>query len=226
MEDENKNEVGFMDYVNCMLYGAGFLCFFKSLYDLFGDDEFVFSANPLLMLITGVTCIAGAIIMSMPITTKALERQIRNELREQGYKYQMYEGTLYVTKNDNHFHIHLINTPNRRLKRLYIYFDFEIEDFEKVSHEGWGLLSNEINQRNPHTAFIAYKNQFSCRYTTAINNSDDFMTEFRYAYNFFSNIMKDYDNIYPYVERDFPNSPPEKNSNIGFMQKADNQATR
>ena len=155
------------------------------------------------------------IIFNTP-TAAALEEDIRRTLNEQGFLNEKQDGVLYVKKNDNSFRVYLWDTPNKHIKRLYFVYDFGDDNLQKVSNEGWAVGVNKINYDNPHTTFISHGDHFSCRYETAINNSKDFLTEFNTAYQAIGQAIEDYNNLYPALERDYPNTSTENKNSIGF----------
>ena len=148
--------------------------------------------------------------------TDILERRICKRLDKQGYPHEKREGTLYITKNDNHFRVFIRDSFDRRIKHLYFLYDFYDDNFGRVSMEGWTRAANSINANNTHTAFVVLDDHFCCCYQTAIANARDFMKEFDYAYRVIGGALEDYKRIYPHIERDFPNNTSENKSSIGF----------
>lgn len=148
--------------------------------------------------------------------TDILERRICKRLDKQGYSHEKREGTLYVTKHDNHFRVFIRDSFDRRIKHLYFLYDFYDDNFGKVSMEGWTRVANCINTNNALTTFVVLDDHFCCSYQTAISNAKDFMKEFDYAYRVIGGALEDYNRIYPHIERDFPNNTSENKSTIGF----------
>ena len=148
--------------------------------------------------------------------TDILERRICKRLDKQGYSHEMREGTLYVTKHDNHFRVFIRDSFDRRIKHLYFLYDFYDDNFGKVRMEGWTRAANCINTNNTLTTFVVLDDHFCCSYQTAISNAKDFMKEFDYAYRVIGEAMNDYNRIYPHIERDYPNNTSENKGSIGF----------
>ena len=148
--------------------------------------------------------------------TDILERRICKRLDKQGYSHEKREGTLYVTKHDNHFRVFIRDSFDRRIKHLYFLYDFYDDNFGKVSMEGWTRVANCINTNNTLTTFVVLDDHFCCSYQTAIANAKDFMKEFDYAYRVIGEAMNDYNRIYPHIERDYPNTTSENKGSIGF----------
>ena len=71
-----------------------------------------------------------------------LERRICKRLDKQGYPHEKREGTLYITKHDNHFRVFIRDSFDRRIKHLYFLYDFYDDNFGKVSIEGWARAAN------------------------------------------------------------------------------------
>ncbi|MBR4147900.1 MAG: hypothetical protein IKX35_03905 [Bacteroidales bacterium] len=145
-----------------------------------------------------------------------LERRICKRLDTQGYPHEKREGTLYITKNDNHFRIYFRDSFDRRIKHLYFLYDFYDDNFGKVSMEGWTRAANCINTDNTLTTFVVLDDHFCCSYQTAIANAKDFMKEFDCAYRVIGEAMNDYNRIYPRIEQDYPNTTSENKGSIGF----------
>ena len=61
--------------------------------------------------------------------TDILERRICKRLDKQGYSHEKREGTLYVTKHDNHFRVFIRDSFDRRIKHLYFLYDFYDDNF-------------------------------------------------------------------------------------------------
>ncbi len=150
-----------------------------------------------------------------------LERSICKRLDKQGYPHEKREGTLYITKNNHHFRVHLANSCDKRIKHLYFMFEFNDDNFEKVAVDGWTRAANSINLNNTSTTFVTLEDHFCCCFQTAISNAKDFMDEFDRAYRAIGGALEDYKKIYPYIERDYPNAVRENKSGIGFKTQND-----
>jgi hypothetical protein len=162
-----------------------------------------------------VAVIALYFLLYRPLKNiEVLERRICKRLDKQGYPHEKREGTLYVTKNDQHFRVHIVNSCEKKIKQLYFVYEFGDDNFEKVSMDGWNRAANSINLNNASTTFVALEDHFCCCYQSAILNSRDFMKEFDRAYRAIGGALEDYRKIYPYLERDYPNNT--ENKTIGF----------
>ena len=143
-----------------------------------------------------------------------LEDRICKQLDKQGFRHEKQDGTLYVIRNDNHFRVQLVDGINKRIKHLFIIYDFGDDDFGKVTSDGWNHAANSINLNNTSTTFVALSDHFCCCYHSAIETSRDFMLEFDKAYKAIGGALEDYSKIYPCLERDYPNNT--ENKTIGF----------
>jgi hypothetical protein len=162
-----------------------------------------------------VAVIALYFLLCRPLKNiDVLERRICKRLDKQGYSHEKREGTLYVTKNDQHFRVHIVNSCEKKIKQLYFVYEFGDDNFEKVSMDGWTRAANSINLNNSWTVFVTLEDHFCCCYQSAILNSRDFMKEFDRAYRAIGGALEDYRKIYPYLERDYPNNT--ENKTIGF----------
>ena len=164
-----------------------------------------------------VAAIALYFLLCRPLkNNNALERRICKRLDKQGYPHEKREGTLYITKNDNHFRVFIRDSFDRRIKHLYFLYDFYDDNFGRVSMEGWTRAANCINTNNTLTTFVVLDDHFCCSYQTAIANAKDFMKEFDCAYRVIGEAMNDYNRIYTHIERDYPNTTSENKGSIGF----------
>ena len=164
-----------------------------------------------------VAAVALYFLLCRPLKNiDVLERRICKRLDKQGYPHEKREGTLYITKNDNHFRVFIRDSFDRRIKHLYFLYDFYDDNFGKVSMEGWTRAANCINTNNTLTTFVVLDDHFCCSYQTAIANAKDFMKEFDCAYRVIGETMNDYNRIYPHIERDYLNTTSENKSSIGF----------
>lgn len=179
----------------------------------------MYSSAPIISIVIWVLIVVVvAMIMISNRTAKStnsLENDICKQLDKLGYQHEKQEGELYVRKNDNSFRVQFSDGVNRRIKHLFVIYDFGDDNFDKVSKDGWNRVANSININNTRTIFVTLEDHFCCCYQTAIGNARDFMSEFERAYYAIGEAMKDYKRIYPYVERDYPNVVVESNS-IGF----------
>ena len=164
-----------------------------------------------------VAAVALYFLLCRPLKNiEVLERRICKRLDKQGYPHEKREGTLYITKNDNHFRVFIRDGFDRRIKHLYFLYDFYDDNFGKVSMEGWTRAVNCINTNNTLTTFVVLDDHFCCSYQTAIANAKDFMKEFDCAYRVIGEAMNDYNRIYPRIEQDYPNAASENKGSIGF----------
>ena len=158
-----------------------------------------------------VAVIALYFLLCRPLKNiDVLVRRICKRLDKQGYSHEKREGTLYVTKNDQHFRVHIVNSCEKKIKQLYFVYEFGDDNFEKVSMDGWTRAANSINLNNSWTVFVTLEDHFCCCYQSAILNSRDFMKEFDRAYRAIGGAMEDYRKIYPYLERDYPSNIENK----------------
>ena len=208
MENEKENNLGsaFATAIGCAAIGGLHYLADRSLFTiiLFG---------------TGAIGIIVFYILRQTVwkSTETLEDNICKRLKRTGFQYEKKEGDLFVVKNGNRFQIQLADTYNRRIKHLYVYYKFTDENSNKINVDGWSRASNVINARNTETIFVTLEDHFCCCYQTAIGNSKDFMNEFGRAYDAIGEAMDDYHRLYPYLERDYPNSMGNQTS-IGFRQ--------
>lgn len=82
--------------------------------------------------------------------------------------------------------------------------------------DGWTRAANTINLNNTATTFVTLEDHFCCCYQTAIVNAKDFINEFDRACRAIGGALDDYQRIYPYLERDYPNGNLETKNSIGF----------
>lgn len=210
---ENENKATFGNYFGVIFFvGVVLGCFlYFWLYD--------YSRITALLVCVGLILVGiGAYILSIRIRSVAkMEKAICKCLDEQGYRHEKKDGTLFVLYNENAFHIHIWDTSNKRIKRLYFVYDFDDERRNNITKEGWLRTANRINVDNPHVTFVVYDESFQLRYETAIGSVNDFMLEFDIAYQLIGEAMDEFNKICPYLERDYSNTTENK-ANIGFVQ--------
>ena len=208
-DKENNSGINIATIVFCLIIGFGWTlsAFFESSLLL---------AIAFCILIIGM--IATYVIYNrVTRSTESLERKICKQLDKSGFRYEKKEGDLYVIKDNCHFQIQLADSFNRGIKHLYVMYKFRDDNSNKVTIDGWSRASNVISTRNTNTIFVTLEDHFCCCYQTAIGNSKDFMNEFGRAYDAIGEAMDDYHRLYPYLERDYPNSMGNQTS-IGFRQ--------
>ncbi len=209
MKEEKDSGITVATIVICMIIGFGWTmsAFFESS---------ILLAIAFCVLIVGIIA-TNILYNKLSRSTEALERKICKQLDKSGFRYEKKEGDLYVIKNDSHFQVQLADSYNRGIKHLYVMYKFRDDNSDKVSMDGWSRASNVINTRNTNTIFVTLEDHFCCCYQTAIGNSKDFMKEFDQAYDAIGEALDDYHRLYPYLERDYPNSMGNQTS-IGFRQ--------
>ena len=179
---------------------------------------YLFQCSPILGWVAGSIIVAimvfAIIWLRMIKSIDHLENGICRLLDKQGFRHEKEDGTLYVIKNDNRFRVQLADGIDKRIKHLFVIYDFCDDDFEKITMDGWNRAANSINLNNTSTTFVALEDHFCCCYQSAILNSRDFMKEFDRAYRAIGGALEDYRKIYPYLERDYPNNI--ENKTIGF----------
>ena len=194
------------------------VCFFVALFVFYIYD--LITSAPVYSSVLGIVFISAVsffILSNWPLKNiEVLERRICRRLDKQGYPHEKKEGTLYITKNDHRFRVHIANGYDNRIKHLYFLYEFTDDNFEKVSKEGWTRAANSINANNARITFITMEDHFCCCYQTAIGTSNCFIKEFEQAYQTIGGAMSDYNKIYPYIERDYPNTVSEHKTCIGF----------
>lgn len=149
-----------------------------------------------------IACILGITVWS---SVDRIEHRIRKRLHRKGYQTEMTDGDLFVTKSENQYRVHLVESFNKRIKTLFIIYEFGDDRFNKISMDGWCRASNSINNHHPGITFVTLDDHFFCYYLSAIANSKDFMREFYRACYFFEKVMDDYGKLTPYLERDYLN---------------------
>lgn len=179
---------------------------------------YLFQCSPILGWVAGsiivVIMVFAIIWLRMIKSIDHVENGICRLLDKQGFRHEKEDGTLYVIKNDNRFRVQLADGIDKRIKHLFVIYDFSDDDFERITMDGWNRAANSINLNNTSTTFVALEDHFCCCYQSAILNSRDFMQEFDRAYRAIGGALEDYRKIYPYLERDYPNNT--ENKTIGF----------
>lgn len=149
---------------------------------------------------------------------ESMEHSICKELEKQGLQHEKHNGHLYVINDKHYFRIQLIDSVNRNVKHLKIFYEFWDDNFKKVTSDGWNQAANFINLNNTSTVFVALSDHFCCCYQSAISTPKEFLDEFNRAYWSIGSALDEYWKIYPCLERDYPNGLTGNNS-IGFKQK-------
>ena len=193
---------------------ALFVFYVFNIYDFITSAPVYSWVYSLVMGCVLVSAVAIYFLLCRLLKKTDIERRICKRLDKQGYPHEKREGTLYVTKNDQHFRVHIVNSCEKKIKQLYFVYEFGDDNFEKVSMDGWTRAANSINLNNSWTVFVTLEDHFCCCYQSAILNSRDFMKEFDRAYRAIGGALEDYRKIYPYLERDYPNNT--ENKTIGF----------
>lgn len=149
---------------------------------------------------------------------ESTESEICKKLTSDGYRWEKHEGTLYVMKNDNTFSVHMWDTSNPYIKRVYIAWRTQRDEIKKVGEEGLNFLQARVNYAFPHTTAVQLsEDTVMFRYETAVNNGNDFVKEFDKAYDILGESIGCYfDNLEKIGERYPKKVADDANGRIGF----------
>lgn len=133
-----------------LIAGAIGIVIMGVLYSL-QDHSFVW------FILCGVLALGIMIVCVFSLTlwksTEAIEAEICKRLEKAGYRYEKKEGDLFVFKSNNRFEVHIDDSFNKRIKRIYILYKFKDDSFYKVNTNGWSRAANIINIRNTNTIY-------------------------------------------------------------------------
>jgi len=144
---------------------------------------------------------------SKTINLTRFEKKVTQLLDQEGITWKKEDGEMYVIKCGTRFDTYFSEIQGRTTARVYFAYRTVDEELKPIS--GWGqlIMSDQLNQWHVgHTTFVKNNNMQSFCYAD-IKDAEDFLIEFNRAYEQFSNIISDYDQLKPLVLKDYP-APP------------------
>lgn len=116
------------------------------------------------------------------ISKEQLVDEIRSKLTKNGYKWEMHEGELLLTKNDNIFRVCFWGNHNNTIFRTYFVWHYSNEWLKQFEPWMLDLETYMTNREYPHTtSMMLAEDLYCCRFETAVCNAEDFLYDFEVA---------------------------------------------
>lgn len=116
------------------------------------------------------------------ISKEQLVDEIRSKLTKNGYKWEMHEGELLLTKNDNIFRVCFWGNHNNTIFRTYFVWHYSNEWLKQFEPWMLDLETCMTNREYPHTtSMMLAEDLYCCRFETAVCNAEDFLYDFEVA---------------------------------------------
>lgn len=125
------------------------------------------------------------VVNGVGVNREHLQHDIGKRLDSEGYKWEMQDGELCVSKGNVSFETVMWDMGvNKKIKRTYFIYRDPCDKLEKVDGYDLARLISITNSVNPHvTIFLDSSDSLCCRFETCVSNVSDFMQEFHVAYN-------------------------------------------
>lgn len=118
------------------------------------------------------------------VSKEKLVDEICAKLTKLGFKWKMVEEDLAVTMNDNHFRVIFWENCNKTNLRTNFIWYYSDESFKRFKTWVLELTTCMTNREHKHTtSMMIAEDEYCCRFECAVCNVDDFLMEFKIAYD-------------------------------------------
>lgn len=116
-------------------------------------------------------------------TKDQLIDEICSQLTKKGYQWEMREGELIVTKNDNKFRVCLWENQDHTIFRMYVIWNYTNDRLKSIEHWLLDVATCMTNREYPHTtSLMIAEDTYTCRFETAVWRAEDFIRELELSY--------------------------------------------
>ena len=147
-----------------------------------------------------------------------MEKKVTDYFTHEGFEWKKEEGVLNVKRSGVNFRVFLNGENNLKSTSLWIQYATKLdEDLEKMHWAGQTVMVNVLNDRHPslNVSMNTEEHVLWVHYRADIRSQKEFAYHFNGAYSEMQSLMKDYSDILPKLQADFP-SEKKEHKPIGF----------
>lgn len=147
-----------------------------------------------------------------------MEKKVTDYFSHEGFEWKKEDGVLNVKRAGVNFRVFLKREEHLKSTSLWIQYATQLEeDLGKMHWAGQTVMVNVLNDRHPslNVSMSTEDHVLWVHYRADIRSQKEFAFHFNDAYNEMQSLMKDYSEILPKLQADFPVEKKQQN-HIGF----------
>ena len=146
-----------------------------------------------------------------------MEKKVIDYFTHEGFEWKKEDGVLNVKRSGVNFRVFLKGEDNLKATSLWIQYATQLEeDLNKMHWAGQTVMVNVLNDRHPSlNVSMNTDHVLWVHYRADIHSQKEFAFHFNGAYSEMQSLMKDYSDILPKLQADFP-LQEKKQRPIGF----------
>ena len=147
-----------------------------------------------------------------------MEKKVIDYFTHEGFEWKKEDGVLNVKRSGVNFRVFLKGEDNLKSTSLWIQYATQLEeDLNKMHWAGQTVMVNVLNDRHPslNVSMNTEDHVLWVHYRADIHSQKEFAFHFDGAYSEMQSLMKDYSDILPKLQADFP-LQEKKQKPIGF----------
>lgn len=147
-----------------------------------------------------------------------MEKKVIDYFTHEGFEWKKEDGVLNVKRSGVNFRVFLKGEDNLKATSLWIQYATQLEeDLNKMHWAGQTVMVNVLNDRHPslNVSMNTEDHVLWVHYRADIHSQKEFAFHFNGAYSEMQSLMKDYSDILPKLQADFP-LQEKKQRPIGF----------
>jgi len=147
-----------------------------------------------------------------------MEKKVIDYFTHEGFEWKKEDGVLNVKRSGVNFRVFLKGEDNLKSTSLWIQYATQLEeDLNKMHWAGQTVMVNVLNDRHPslNVSMNTEDHVLWVHYRADIHSQKEFAFHFNGAYSEMQSLMKDYSDILPKLQADFP-LQEKKQRPIGF----------
>ena len=136
-----------------------------------------------------------------------IEKRVTEYFTNEGYEWKKEDGVLNVKRTGVNFRIFLRGEDNMSSTSLWVQYATQLdEDMSKIHWAGQTVMINVLNDRHPslNVSMNTEDHVLWVHYRADIRSQKEFAFHFNGAYSEMQSLMKDYSEILPKLQADFP----------------------
>lgn len=147
-----------------------------------------------------------------------MEKKVTDYFTHEGFEWKKEDGVLNVKRSGVNFRVFLKEEEHMKSTSLWIQYATLLEkDLGKIHWAGQTVMVNVLNDRHPslNVSMDTEDHVLWVHYRADVRSQKEFAYHFNGAYSEMQSLMKDYSDILPKLQADFPSEKKEHKS-IGF----------
>lgn len=147
-----------------------------------------------------------------------MEKKVTDYFSHEGFEWKKEDGVLNVKRAGVNFRVFLQGEKDMKSTSLWIQYATQLEeDLGKMHWAGQTVMVNVLNDRHPslNVSMNTEEHVLWVHYRADIRSQKEFAYHFNGAYSEMQSLMKDYSDILPKLQADFP-SEKKEHKPIGF----------